>query len=47
MINLFGKMAEFVLPEAEVEISVCDEMSIVSEERESDSLLMMLNMTKM
>ena len=36
MINLFGKMAEFVLPEAEVGISVCDEMSIVSEERESD-----------
>ena len=29
-------MAEFVLPEAEVEISVCDEMSIVSEERERD-----------
>ena len=29
-------MAEFVLSEAEVENSVCDDMSIVSEERESD-----------
>ena len=36
MINLFGKMAEFVLSEAEVENSVCDDMSIASEERESD-----------
>ena len=35
MINLFGKMVEFVLSEAEVENSVCD-MSIVSEERESN-----------
>ena len=29
-------MAEFVLSEAEVEDSVCNDMSIVSEERESD-----------
>ena len=36
MINLFGKMAEFVLSEAEVENSVCDDMSIVNEERESN-----------
>ena len=35
VINLFGKMVEFVLSEAEVENSVCD-MSIVSEERESN-----------
>ena len=35
MINLFGKMVEFVLSEAEVENSVCD-MSIVSEERDSN-----------
>ena len=35
MINLFGKMVEFVLSEAEVENNVCD-MSIVSEERESN-----------
>ena len=35
MINLFGKMVEIVLSEAEVENSVCD-MSIVSEERESN-----------
>ena len=35
MINLFDKMVEFVLSEAEVENSVCD-MSIVSEERESN-----------
>ena len=36
MINLFGKMAEFVLSEAEVENSVCDDMSIMSEERETN-----------
>ena len=36
MINLFGKMVEFVVSEAEIENSVCDDMSIVSEERESD-----------
>ena len=36
MTNLFGKMAEFVLFEAEVENSVCDDMIIVSEERESN-----------
>ena len=35
VINLFGKMVEFVLSEAEVENSVCD-LSIVSEERESN-----------
>ena len=35
VINLFDKMVEFVLSEAEVENSVCD-MSIVSEERESN-----------
>ena len=29
-------MAEFVLSEAEVENRVCDDMSIVSEEKESD-----------
>ena len=36
VINLFGKMAEFVLSEAEVENNVCDDMSIVNEERESN-----------
>ena len=36
MINLFGKMADFVLSEAEVEDNVCDDMSVVREERESD-----------
>ena len=36
MTHLFGKMAEFVLSESEVEDSVCDDMSIVSEERESN-----------
>ena len=36
MINLFGKMVEFVLSEAEVENSVCNDVSIGSEERESD-----------
>ena len=36
MIDLFDKMFEFVLSEAEVENSVCNDMSIVSEERESD-----------
>ena len=36
MINLFGKMAEFVLSEAEVENSVCDDMSIMSEEKETN-----------
>ena len=36
MINLFGKMAEFVLSKAEAENSVCDDMNIVSEEREID-----------
>ena len=36
MINLFGKMAEFVLSEAEVENSVCDDVSIMSEERETN-----------
>ena len=36
VINLFGKMAEFVLSEAEVENSVCDDMSIMSEERETN-----------
>ena len=36
VINLFGKMTEFVLSEAEVENSVCDDMSIVNKERESD-----------
>ena len=35
-INLFGKMADFVLSEAEVEDNICDDMSVVSEERESD-----------
>ena len=35
-INLFGKMADFVLSEVEVEDNVCDDMSVVSEERESD-----------
>ena len=29
-------MADFVLSEAEVEGNVCDDMSVVSEERESD-----------
>ena len=29
-------MADFVLSEAEVEDNVCDDMSVVSEERESD-----------
>ena len=36
MINSFGKMAEFVLSEAEEEDNVCDNMSVVSEERESN-----------
>ena len=36
MIDLFDKMFEFVLSEAEVENSVCNDMSIVREERESD-----------
>ena len=36
MIDLFDKMFEFVLSETEVENSVCNDMSIVSEERESD-----------
>ena len=35
MINSFGKMAELVLSAAQVE-DVCDDMSVVSEERESD-----------
>ena len=34
--NLFGKMADFVLSEAEVEDNVCDDMSVVSKERESN-----------
>ena len=36
MINLFGKMANFVLSEAEVEDNACHYMSVVGEERESD-----------
>ena len=36
MINSFGKMAEFVLSESEEEDNVCDNMSVVSEERESN-----------
>ena len=36
MINLFGKMVEFVLSEAEVENRFCNDMSIGSEGRESD-----------
>ena len=36
VINWFGKMAEFDLSEGEVENTVCDDMIIVSEERESD-----------
>ena len=36
MINSFGKMAEFVLSAAKVEDNVCDDMSVVSDERESD-----------
>ena len=36
MINSFGKMDEFVLSEAELEDNVCDDMSVVSEGRESD-----------
>ena len=36
VINLFSKMDEYFLSEAEVEDSVCNDMSIVSEERESD-----------
>ena len=41
-------MAGFFLSEAEVENSVCDDMSIVSKKRRViESLLIMLNMTKM
>ena len=41
-------MAGFLLSEAEVENSVCDDMSIVSKKRRViESLLIMLNMTKM
>ena len=36
VINLFSKMDEYFLSEAEVEDSVCNYMSIVSEERESN-----------
>ena len=40
-------MADFVLSETAVEDNVCDDMSVVSEERENDkSLLMILNMMK-
>ena len=35
-INLFGKMTDFVLSEAKVEDNVCNDMSVVSEDRESD-----------
>ena len=34
--SLFGKMAGFGLCEAEVEDNVCNDMSVVSKERESD-----------
>ena len=41
-------MAGFVLSEAEVETSVCDDMSLVSKRRRViESLLIMLIMTKM
>ena len=36
VIDLFGKMADFVLSEAEVEDNICDDMSVVSKVRESD-----------
>ena len=36
MIDLFGKMVDFVLSEVEVQDNVCDDMSVVSKVRESD-----------